>query len=124
VSNTYPQETGAAGGNGSSGHRRERDARGHSPNIFNGTSTQPTGNVGRNYNGSFDFDEMLIALRELFVHDRQVASQAESRRCGICYLYFTVDELTYYEEEGFYACSSCERSLGKHRLPMIRQQQK
>jgi len=74
--------------------------------------------------GSFDFEEMITSLRDLFTHDRQVASQADNRRCGICYLYFITNELRYREEEGFYVCSGCERSLGKQTLPMVRYQQK
>lgn len=79
---------------------------------------------GRSYPGAFDFDEMIASLRDLFAQDRQVASQQESKRCGICYLHFSPGELYYREEEGFYVCSACERALGKHTLPMIRQQQK
>jgi hypothetical protein len=67
---------------------------------------------------------MISSLRDLFNHDRQIASQTESKRCGICYLYFLADELFYREEEGFYVCSNCERNLGKQNLPMVRRQQK
>ena len=80
--------------------------------------------IGRSYTGAFDFEEMIISLRELFAQDRQVASQQDSKRCGICYLYYNPNELHYREEEGFYACPACERTMGKHTLPMVRQQQK
>lgn len=80
--------------------------------------------IGRGYPGAFDFDEMIASLRELFAQDRQVASQQDSKRCGICYLHFSPGELRYREDEGFYICSACERALAKHILPMIRQQQK
>ncbi|TMC19427.1 MAG: hypothetical protein E6J34_15385 [Chloroflexi bacterium] len=75
------------------------------------------------YSGAFDFDQMIQALRELFEHDRQIASQPDSTRCGICYLYFPLNELCY-REDGFYICSACERSLGKQSISMLRQQQK
>jgi hypothetical protein len=67
---------------------------------------------------------MLTSLRELFAHDRQIASTQESKRCGICYLYFISTDLHYREEEGFYLCLNCERLLGKQTLPMVRRQQK
>jgi hypothetical protein len=30
----------------------------------------------------------------------------------------------YREEEGFYICKGCERTLGKQKIPMLRRQQK
>ena len=105
-------------GNGSSFvSRREMRA-------TNQTGALPVISTSRSYSGSFDFDNLIASLRELFAQDRQVASQQGSARCGICYLHSTVSSLTYREEEGFYVCSGCERSLGKHKLPMIRRQQK
>ncbi len=77
----------------------------------------------RSYPGSCDFEEMLTSLRDLFTHDRQIASQSDSKRCGICYLHFSPSEL-HYREEGFYSCSNCERTLGKQALSMLRRQQK
>ncbi len=93
---------------------------------FNGTGALPalSSGTGRSYTGAFDFEEMIISLRDLFAEDRQVASQQESKRCGICYLHFNPKELRYREEEGFYVCPGCERALSKQILPMIRQQQK
>lgn len=114
---------GAAGNNNSSGYRRERETRTQSPHMFNGTEAQPATNIGRSYPGSFDFEAMLSSLRELFAYDRQIASQSENKRCGICYLYFEMKELHYREEEGFYTCPNCEHSLGKQTLPMLRRQQ-
>ena len=73
---------------------------------------------------SFDFEAMLISLHELFKYDRQVASQPDATRCGICYLHFPVSELHYCDGEGFYVCPGCERALGKQTLPMLRHQQK
>ncbi len=72
----------------------------------------------------FDFEQMIEALRELFEHDRQIASQGDATRCGLCYLHFVVSEVRYREEEGFYVCQNCEHTLGKHKIPMLRQQQK
>ena len=83
-----------------------------------------TGTSGRSsYTSSFDFEAMLISLHELFEHDRQVASQQDACRCGICYLHFSVSEL-HYREEGFYVCEGCERAMSKLMLPMLREQQK
>ncbi len=105
-------------GNGSSFvSRREMRA-------TNQTGALPIISTSRSYSGSFDFDNLIASLRELFAQDRQVASQQEGTRCGICYLHFTVSSLTYREEEGFYVCRSCERGLGNYKLPMIRRQQK
>lgn len=124
MSNNYIQGSGAAGNNHPAGHRR--DLRIPAASGFNGTGALPTPGtgMGRSYTGTFDFDEMITSLRDLFAHDRQVASQQDSKRCGICYLYFNPSELRYREDEGFYACPACEHNLGKHVLPMIRQQQK
>jgi len=124
LSNNYTSGSGGMGGNNSAGHRYEREGRTSSPNIFTGTGSLPAVNAGRSYMGGFDFEEMITSLRELFAHDRQLASQTDSKRCGICYLYFNPNELYYREEEGFYVCSPCERTLGKQSLPMIRRQQK
>jgi Pyruvate/2-oxoacid:ferredoxin oxidoreductase delta subunit len=85
----------------------------------------PLGTTGveRSYGSSFDFEQMIQSLRELFEQDRQTASQSDSTRCGICYLYYPVSELQY-RDEGFYLCKGCEQALGKHTLPMLRHQQK
>lgn len=125
MSSNYTSGAGSAGNNNSSGSRREREERWHNAHASNGTGALPPVNTMRSsYTGAFDFEEMLSSLRELFAHDRQTASQLESKRCGICYLYFTVNELRYREEEGFYSCPGCERTLGKQTLPMVRRQQK
>jgi hypothetical protein len=134
LSNTHsPDPTnGGNGGNGNSG-----GAGSHNGNAFvsrrdiranNATGALPVINVGAaksnaGYAGSFDFEALLVSLHELFEHDRQVASQQEATRCGICYLYFTMGEL-HYRDEGFYVCVSCEQNLGKQSLPMLRKQQK
>lgn len=106
------------------GYRRERDSRWQSSGTFNGTGGQPASNVGRGYAGAFDFEAMIDSLRELFARDRQMASQQDSKRCGICYLYFSSEELRYREEEGFYVCPTCQQALGKQTVRMIRRQQK
>lgn len=67
---------------------------------------------------------MLISLHDIFERDRQIASQSDATRCGICYLHFLMSELQYRGEEGFYVCVGCERALGKQTLSMVRQQQK
>jgi hypothetical protein len=105
-------------GNGSSFVSR-REARASNP-----TGSLPVIGTSRSYSGSFDFEGLIASLRELFAVDRQIASQQDSARCGICYLYFTLTELRYRDEEGFYVCQGCERALGKQVLPMLRRQQK
>jgi hypothetical protein len=73
--------------------------------------------------GAFDFEQMVQSLHELFERDRQVASQPNSTRCGICYLHFPLSELLY-RDEGFYACSGCSQILGHQDVPMLHKQQK
>ncbi len=72
---------------------------------------------------SYAFEYLIQSLRELFEHDRQIASQSDATRCGICYLHFSVNEL-HYREEGFYVCLACEPALGKQSITMLRKQQK
>jgi hypothetical protein len=122
--NSIPGNGAAGNSNSNSSSRRDREERWQNAYANNNTGALPPVNNGRGYQGTFDFDEMISSLRELFAHDRQVASQSESRRCGICYLYSNANELHYREEEGFYICASCEQALGKHVLPMLRRQQK
>ena len=89
-----------------------------------GNGYYSTTNTGRGYGASsFDFDKMIASLRDLFEHDRQVASQTEAARCGICYLHFVRTELNY-REDGFYVCSTCNEALSRQILPMLRRQQK
>lgn len=111
-------DLGAGSSNGSSFVNR-REAR-----ASNDTGVLPIITTGRNYAGSLDLEKLIASLKELFAQDRQVASQPDSTRCGICYMYFTVSELYYREEEGFYVCKGCEHALGKTTVPMLRRQQK
>ena len=109
---------GAGNSNGSSFVNR-REVR-----ASNDTGVLPIITTGRNYAGSLDLEKLITSLKELFAQDRQVASQQDSTRCGICYMHFTVSELYYRDEEGFYLCKGCERALGKIGVPMLRRQQK
>jgi hypothetical protein len=121
LSNFYTPGSGNGSSSNGSSFVSRREIRAN-----NATGTLPAvgiASAGRGYTGQFDFEAMLVSLHDLFEHDRQVASQADSTRCGICYLHFSPAEL-HYREEGFYACSDCERALGKQSLPMLRQQQK
>lgn len=68
--------------------------------------------------------ELIDALHDLFTHDRAIASQGGSSRCGICYFHYPLGELVYREAEGFYVCQACERALGGARVPMARRQQR
>jgi hypothetical protein len=122
LSNNY---TSGSSGNGTSSNSSafvsRRDIRASNP-----TGALPivsVGGVGRSYAGSFDFEAMLISLHELFEEDRQLASQQEARRCGICYLHFIQGEL-HYREDGFYVCPGCEKALSRQNVPMLRRQQK
>ena len=83
----------------------------------------PNFGTERFYTGSFEFEHLIQSLRELFEQDRRIASQPDSIRCGICYLYFSVSDL-HYREEGFYVCEGCQRSLGDQSVFMLRKQQK
>ena len=113
------------GSNGSNSFVSRRDIRASNP-----TGALPVVGAGRGYSsytshsGSFDFEAMLVSLHDLFENDRQVASQQDARRCGICYLHFLVGELHYREEEGLYVCESCDKTATKQKLPMLRRQQK
>ena len=114
---TSDSDNGASGNSSSFVSRRETRAN-------NATGALAPVTSGRSYSGSFDFESMLVSLRELFERDRQVASQSDMSRCGICYLHFFLSDLRYREEEGFYVCQGCERTMGKQVLPMVRRQQK
>lgn len=92
--------------------------------INNNTGSLPVVGAARSTSGPFDFEAMIVSLHDLFERDRQVASQPDSARCGICYLYFPLSELIYREGEGFYVCANCERQLGRQQMPMLRRQQK
>jgi hypothetical protein len=120
---TPDADNGGAGSQNGNSFVSRRDIRANNmtgalPAINTGTTKNYTG-----YASSFDFEALLTSLHDLFEHDRQVASQQDSTRCGICYLYFSVSEL-YYRDEGFYVCASCDQNLGKHSVPMLRKQQK
>jgi len=83
----------------------------------------PAAGIERTHTSSYEFEHMIQSLRELFERDRQIASQQDATRCGICYLYFLVSEL-HYREEGFYTCVACEHALGRQHITMLRKQQK
>ncbi len=67
---------------------------------------------------------LIDTLHDLFAHDRSIASQGGISRCGICYLHYPANELTYREAEGFYVCESCGHALGAGRVMMVRRQQR
>jgi len=71
----------------------------------------------------FELPQLIDALRQQFEQDRALASQSSSARCGICYLYYRQTDLFYREEEGFYVCKNCQRTLGNTKLKMLRRQQ-
>jgi len=118
---TLEPEDGALN-NGSSAALIRREARAH--NITGELSLPSTLDIERySLSGTFDFEQMLLSLHDLFEQDRQVATQADATRCGICYLHFHLSELQF-REEGYYICQECERNLGNQRLTMVRKQQK
>lgn len=91
------------------------------PSTYNGSETRDK-EIRPEVRG--EFAPLIDALKELFQHDRAVASQGNSTRCGICYLHFVVSDLEYREAEGFYVCASCKQALARSSLPMIRRQQR
>ena len=119
MSNNYTSGSGNGASGNSSSFVSRREIRAN-----NVTGAMAPVTSGRSYSSSFDFESTILSLRELFEHDRQVSSQSDMSRCGICYLHFFLTDLRYREEEGFYVCQGCERSLGKQVLPMVRRQQK
>lgn len=80
--------------------------------------------LDRDGQARIDLAQIIEALRQQFEQDRFLASQSGSARCGICYLYYRQTDLAYREEEGFYICKSCQRTLGNGRIKMIRRQQR
>ncbi len=114
----YTSDNGAGAGHSSSFVSR-REMRANNP-----TGMLPAVSPGRSSSGSSEVENLIASLKELFAQDRQLASQQDSTRCGICYLHFTVSELYYRDEEGFYVCKGCEGALGKNTVPMLRRQQK
>jgi ribosomal protein S14 len=117
LGNNYTSGSGTSGNSNAFVSRREMRA-------TNATGALPVISTGRTYTSSFDIEELIASLHELFALDRQTASQQDSTRCGICYMHFSVSSLVYREEEGFYICKNCERTLGKQKIPMLRRQQK
>ncbi len=97
---------------------RESNVTGALP-VIGATTT----GIERTHTSSHEFEHLIQSLRELFEHDRQRASQQDTTRCGICYLYFSVSDLNY-REEGFYVCTACEHTLGRQHITMLRKQQK
>jgi hypothetical protein len=95
--------------------------------LSNATGTLPSlqaaGAERQITQGPTDFEQLIQSLHDLFEHDRQIASQPDATRCGICYLHFHVNEL-HYRSEGFYVCPTCEHSLGNKPLTILRKQQK
>ncbi len=71
-----------------------------------------------------DLGRLIDSLHNLFEQDRAVASQTGAARCGVCYLHFPLADLDYRDQEGFYVCPGCKRSLGAAHIPMVRRQQR
>jgi hypothetical protein len=71
-----------------------------------------------------DLTDMLKSLRDLFVRDRAIAAQSDARRCGVCYLMFAPEDVTYREDDGCYVCAGCQKALGAQRMAMLRRQKK
>jgi hypothetical protein len=97
--------------------------------MLTGNSTSVSPSLGKANterwvsSAAFDFEQMVQSLHELFERDRQIASQPNATRCGICYLHFPLSELQY-RNEGFYICSGCSQTLGRQAVPMLHKQQK
>jgi hypothetical protein len=71
-----------------------------------------------------DVGPLIDVLKELFQQDRATASTGGATRCGICYLHYSLGELTYREAEGFYVCPRCAQAVGAGRIPMVRRQKR
>ena len=71
-----------------------------------------------------DLAQLIESLHQQFEQDRSMASQAGTARCGVCYFYYRQTDLLFREEEGFYICQRCQRSLGNGRIKMVRRQQR
>jgi hypothetical protein len=69
-----------------------------------------------------ELTEMIDSLRQLFVQDRLYAARFDATRCGVCYLTYSTDMVTYREDDGCYICSTCAKVLGNNHIPMIRRQ--
>jgi hypothetical protein len=109
---------GASAGSDSFSQRREgRSSNGATP------ASSPQASGGQSAGGPSGLDSLIAELRELFERDRQIASQPDSTRCGICYLHYRLSDLRW-RDEGFYICRECERLLGKQTMPMLRRQQR
>lgn len=121
LSNNHTPGPGSGAAHHSSSFASRRELR-----ASNATGALPVlgaAGIERSYAGPFDFEQLIQSLRELFEEDRQIASQPDATRCGICYLYYPVSQL-HYREEGLYMCERCEQALGKQTMPVIRKQQK
>lgn len=121
LSSSYTSGSGSGATHNSNSFVSRREVR-----ASNATGALPplgSASTERSYTGSFDFEQMLQSLHDLFEKDRQIASQQDSTRCGICYLYYPLSEL-HYREEGLYMCQHCEQALGHQSMPVIRKQQK
>jgi protein-arginine kinase activator protein McsA len=121
LSSNYTSGSGSGTAHNSSSFVSRREVRAN-----NATGAlPPLGSIGteRSHTGPFDFEQMLQSLHDLFEQDRQIASQQDSTRCGICYLYYPLNQL-HYREEGLYMCEQCEQALGHQSMPVVRKQQK
>ncbi len=110
-------------GNNGSGYANRREMRASNVTGALPVLSPNTPGMEHGHNGSSEFDQLIQSLHELFERDRQMASQQDTTRCGICYLYFAVNDLSY-REEGFYVCPACEHALGRQQITMLRKQQK
>ncbi len=71
-----------------------------------------------------ELSEMFETLRARFVRDRSNGARPDAARCGICYLTFAREELTYHEDAGFYACPDCDAALHARGIAMLRRQRR
>ncbi len=85
---------------------------------------EPNERQDRDGQSRLDLSHLIESFRQQFEQDRTMASQMGTSRCGICYFYYRQTDLLYREEEGFYICHRCQRSLGNGRVKMVRRQQR
>ncbi len=83
--------------------------------------------MGNNYtsgSGTSGNSSSFVSRREMRATNTTGALPVISTGHTYASSHFSVSSLVYREEEGFYVCKNCERTLGKQKLPMLRRQQK
>jgi len=115
---------GRGSGEGNEQKLRPEPAKDHADRVDRPERGEESERVDRDGQARLDLTQLIEALHQQFEQDRSMASQTGTARCGICYFYYRLTDLSYREEEGFYICQRCQRSLGNGRIKMVRRQQR